>query len=73
MAVVRNNKPASGVRNVWALKTKAGTLVGNPYVIGKRDRLMPDWWPTRHEALAAQGHYADNQLTPVKIQLYWTS
>lgn len=70
---MRNNKPASGVRAVWALKTKSGTLVGNPYALGKRDRLIPDWWPTRREALAAQGHYDDDQLTPVKLLLVWKS
>lgn len=56
---------------VWCLENARGRLEMDPYPIGRRDRMMADWWPTRSEALAASAHYK-LPVHPVKVKFSFT-
>jgi hypothetical protein len=53
---------------VWGHQLSSGKLAGDQYIIGDRDMVMPEWWPTKSEAriTASEGE------TPVKIKITWS-
>jgi hypothetical protein len=59
--------PAKKSVYVWGLQLASSKLTGDQYVLGERDRIIPEWWPTKKEASMV----ANEHETPVKIKISW--
>ena len=53
---------------VWCLQWPSGRLTGEPYGLGPRDQLMPEWWPTKREAV----NQAEEGQKAVKVEVSWS-